>query len=420
MAVNLINKLRSELTDDAVGRIGSFLGEPPANTQSAIGYAVPATLGVLAQKAQTTQGAADLFSMMQRGGFDGTAEGVGSVPSTGTLAADRVKNGASLVSSLFGARQTHLADLMASRTGIRPQSGASLLAIIAPLVLNLVGREATAAGGFNASSIARLLADQLPFIRNVAPAGLASVLGLSSLEDIAHPAEPSRAYEATHAEPARAYTHPVQTEPARAYDRGAGLGWLKWALPLLILGLLIWGFAAFRHREPNRVVATANGASPVGTAGTVVLVKRRLSCGQEMDVAPNGVESGLIAFIEDRNQRPDREKWYTFDRLEFQSGSANLAPGSESQVRNIAMILRCYPDVNLKFGGYTDNTGDPAANQRLSQARADAARQAVISQGVEGSRIEAEGYGQDHPVASNGSEAGRQRNRRIDVRVTKK
>jgi outer membrane protein OmpA-like peptidoglycan-associated protein len=403
MAVNLLNKLRNELTDDVIGRIASFVGEPPANTQSAIGYALPATLGMLAQKAQTTQGVADLFGMMQRGGFDGTPEATTSTP-----APDRIKNGAALIGSLFGARQTHLADLMASRAGIRPQSAMSLLAMIAPLVLNMVGREATAAGGFNASSIARLLAEQVPFIRSAAPAGLPSVLGLSSLEDMAHAAEPSRAYEATHA------------EPARGYDRGGGMGWLKWALPLLILGLLIWGFAAFRHREPNRVVATANGSSPVGTAGRVVLVKRRLSCGQEMEVAPNGVETGLIAFIDDPRQSPSKERWYTFDRLEFQPGSANLAPGSEAQVRNIAAILRCYPNVTLKFGGYTDNTGDPSANQRLSQARAENARQAVISEGIDGSRIEAEGYGQEHPVASNGSDDGRQRNRRIDVRVTKK
>jgi len=118
--------------------------------------------------------------------------------------------------------------------------------------------------------------------------------------------------------------------------------------------------------------------------------------------------------------RTDKETRFTFDRLQFETGSANLAPGSEQQVRNIAEILRCYPNVNLKFGGYTDATGDAAANQRLSQARAETARQAVISQGVDSSRIEAEGYGQEHPVAGNDTNDGRQRNRRIDVRVTKK
>ena len=421
MAVNLINKLRSELSDDAVGRIASFVGETPANTQSAIGYAVPATVGMLAQKAQTTEGAADLFGMMQRGGFDGTKESMGSLLKTGTPAPDRVKTGTSLVSSLFGTRQTNLTELIASRTGIRSQSATSVLALITPFVLHVVGREASASGGFNAASIARLLGDQLGFVRSLAPTGLASVLGLGGPEEPARPhepthAEPARAYEATH-EPARAYT-PIRSDPARAYDRGGGMGWLKWAIPLLVLGLLVWGYTTMRTRGPRRQMAAATETAPVGTTGT--LVKERLSCGQELDVAPNGVESRLLAYINDQSRSPDKEMWFTFDRLEFETGSANLTPASQGQIRNIAAILQCYPDVNLKFGGYTDNTGDVAANQRLSQARAENARQAVLHQGIDPSRIEAEGYGPEHPLASNDTDAGRQHNRRVAVRVTKK
>src|SRR5262249_6712130 len=146
--------------------------------------------------------------------------------------------------------------------------------------------------------------------------------------------------------------------------------------PLLLVGLFIWGLTAFRNREPGREMAAAPGAAPIGTTGTAPLVTERLSCGQQIAVAPGGVETGLISFINNPGQSPDRETWFTFDRLEFETGSANLMPASEAQIRNIAAILRCYPNVNLKFGGYTDNTGDPAANQRLSQARAENARQA--------------------------------------------
>jgi len=412
MAVNLINKLRNELTDDVIGRIATFLGETPVNTQSAIGYAVPATVGMLAQRAQTAQGAADVFGMLQRGGFDGSSESLGSLFRTGTPAPDRIKNGASLASSIFGTRQTGLIDLIASRTGVGPQSATSLLGLIAPFVMNMIGREASAAGGLNAPSIARLLGDQLGFVRTLAPAGLASLLGIRG------PEEPEPVYETVH-EPARSYA-PI-TEPARAYDRGGGLGWLKWAIPLLLLGLVVWGLSAMRHREPAREADAARGSVPVGTAGRpVVLVRERLSCGQDLEVAPDGVEKKLIAFIDDTSRPADRETWFTFDRLEFESNAPNLTPGSEAQIRNIAAILRCYPNVNMKFGGYTDNTGDRAANQQLSQARAEDARQAVISQGIDQSRVEAEGYGPDHPVASNDTDEGRQQNRRIDVRVTKK
>jgi outer membrane protein OmpA-like peptidoglycan-associated protein len=415
MAVNLISKLRNELSDEVIGRVASSIGESPANTQSAIGYALPATVGLLAQKAQSTQGAADLFGMLQRGGFDGTSD-VSGLLKGGTPAADRIRNGASLVSSIFGARQSSITDLMASRAGIRPQSAASLLGLVAPFVMNMIGREASTLGGFNASSVARLLGDQLGFVRGAGPAGLASVLGLGGTE------EPARPPEVAH-EPARAYPHTVAGDPARVYDRGGGTGWLKWAIPLILLGLIVWGLTAFRHRPNGRAMAAATTpgvAAPVGTTGTRPLVKEKLSCGQELEVAPDGVERHLVSFIDDPNRSADTQTWFSFDRLEFETGSPNLAPASEAQVGNIAAILKCYPKVNLKFGGYTDNTGDPAANQHLSQARAEAARQAVVSQGIAPSRITAEGYGQDHPVASNATDEGRQRNRRVDVLVIKK
>ena len=178
--------------------------------------------------------------------------------------------------------------------------------------------------------------------------------------------------------------------------------------------ILFW---ALRNREPTRGLEAVGPA--VGTAGTH-LVKQHLGCGRDLDVAPNGVESGLVAFIDNPSFPADRETWFTFDRLEFETGSATLTPGSQPQLRNIVEILRCYPNVTVKFGGYTDNVGDPASNQRLSEARADNARQTVIGMGIDQSRVEAQGYGQEHPVASNDTAEGRQRNRRIDIRVTKK
>jgi outer membrane protein OmpA-like peptidoglycan-associated protein len=74
----------------------------------------------------------------------------------------------------------------------------------------------------------------------------------------------------------------------------------------------------------------------------------------------------------------------------------------------------------LKIGGYTDNAGDDAANLALSTDRARAVMGELINMGVAANRLEAEGYGEAHPVASNDTEEGRQQNRRVSVRVTKK
>lgn len=76
--------------------------------------------------------------------------------------------------------------------------------------------------------------------------------------------------------------------------------------------------------------------------------------------------------------------------------------------------------LTLKIGGYTDNTGDQSANMSLSRSRAQNTMSAIATQGVSTSRLEAEGYGEQHPVVSNDTEEGRQRNRRVDVLVTAK
>ena len=97
-----------------------------------------------------------------------------------------------------------------------------------------------------------------------------------------------------------------------------------------------------------------------------------------------------------------------------------LRPESREQLRNIAEILKAYPNVQVKVGGYTDSSGDPATNLRLSQDRANSVRQELVGLGIAGDRITAKGYGQEHPVADNTTEAGRAQNRRVALRVTQK
>jgi outer membrane protein OmpA-like peptidoglycan-associated protein len=116
----------------------------------------------------------------------------------------------------------------------------------------------------------------------------------------------------------------------------------------------------------------------------------------------------------------DKTTWFDFDRLTFDTGKATLQVSSAEQLQNIAAILKAYPNVKIKIGGYTDNTGSKKANLRLSQDRATNVMQELVQRGVDRSQLEAEGYGEQHPVAENSTAEGRQKNRRISLRVTAK
>ena len=133
----------------------------------------------------------------------------------------------------------------------------------------------------------------------------------------------------------------------------------------------------------------------------------------------NPVESSLLEFI--KSDAPvNKETWFDFDRLLFETGSATLKAESQEQLENVAEILKAYDNANVKLGGYTDNTGDSVANLKLSTDRAHSVKKALTDLGIDASRLESEGYGEEHPVASNETEEGRAKNRRISIRVTKK
>ena len=106
--------------------------------------------------------------------------------------------------------------------------------------------------------------------------------------------------------------------------------------------------------------------------------------------------------------------------MTFETGKSSLKSESAEQLKNIAEILRAYPAVNVKVGGYSDNTGDANDNLKLSTDRASAVKSELIKLGISDARVESEGYGIEHPIASNDTEEGRAANRRTSVRVTKK
>lgn len=99
----------------------------------------------------------------------------------------------------------------------------------------------------------------------------------------------------------------------------------------------------------------------------------------------------------------------------FDVGKSDLKPGAKSRLEKLASVLQNHPERKLAIEGYTDSTGSEELNQSLSEKRAQAVKDALISLGVTADRIEAKGFGEANPVASNGSAAGRQQNRRVEV-----
>ena len=100
----------------------------------------------------------------------------------------------------------------------------------------------------------------------------------------------------------------------------------------------------------------------------------------------------------------------------FEPNSTSLAPGSEGALDALVRLLDAHPETRIRVIGHTDNTGRPEVNLGLSRRRAAAVVERLVAGGVAPDRLIALGYGATQPIADNATEAGRARNRRIEIR----
>jgi OmpA-OmpF porin, OOP family len=411
MAPDLLNQITKQLSGDSLNQIASIIGETPTKTQSALSSLVPATLSSLAGKAATTQGANDVLDLIRKNNL--TSVDVGDLARPGG-ATNLSSIGRSIENVVFGNKLNSITDWTASHFGMNRASVSSLTSIALPVILGLLGRR-LGSSSLNPSSLASLLGSPGGFLHN-APSGLVSALGLGGA-----------------ATAGRRLSDDIERVIEPQYHEKRSSVW-RWLLPLLlaagVLGLLAYFLS---QRQQPVTVATPQPApvapAPVAPAPVVpstniaslgAFIDSKLPNGVNLHIPSNGVESKLLAFINDPSKAVDKDTWFSFDRLEFETDSAKLKPSSREQLSNMAAILKAYPQVDVKIGGYTDNTGNPQHNSELSKARATSTMNEMVSLGVAKSRLAAEGYGEQFPVADNATEEGRQRNRRIDIRVTKK
>jgi OOP family OmpA-OmpF porin len=108
------------------------------------------------------------------------------------------------------------------------------------------------------------------------------------------------------------------------------------------------------------------------------------------------------------------------DKIQFKLGSAEILPESFGLLDEIFAMLKDNPQIELlQVEGHTDSTGGAAINRKLSQERAASVRKYLVDKGIEGKRLTAKGFGPDKPIADNGSDAGREQNRRVEFNIVK-
>lgn len=101
--------------------------------------------------------------------------------------------------------------------------------------------------------------------------------------------------------------------------------------------------------------------------------------------------------------------------INFDTGKSELKADGKAVVKEIVAMLKLSPALKIEVGGHTDNVGQAAANKTLSQARAQTVMKAIVAGGIAANRLTAAGYGQEYPIGDNRTEAGKAKNRRVEL-----
>jgi OmpA-OmpF porin, OOP family len=205
----------------------------------------------------------------------------------------------------------------------------------------------------------------------------------------------------------------------------------NWLTPaffaLAVFVVLLYAFKSCLAINPDKTAHTEAAAAhhvvaeekPSPAEPVRESLKVKLPDGVELDAYKGGIEDMLVTYL-NSTEPVSKDKWFDFDDLNFETNSATITAASLKQVNNITAVLKAFPKVAIKIGGYTDNTGDSLSNVKLSQSRADAVfsklKETAAAKQLEG----AEGYGPTHFVAPNDTEENKKKNRRISINVKAK
>jgi len=495
MSINLLDMLKDQVTGSLAKQASGFLGESEENVTSALGGIFPSILGSVIDQSSKPEGASGLMDMI--GGLDMDMLGdIGGLFGGGASSVNGLLNsGGGIVESLLGDKLGGIVSMISKLSGLKSGSSSSLIKMAAPFLMGIIGKQIKGKGlGF----LTDMLMGQKDHVASAMPSGMGDLLGLGSLlggakdvlgavsgaagdavsgaAGLAGDAVSGAANLAGNAagkvtgvagdaasavtgaagSAASAVTGAAGNVAGAAGDAAkSGLAWLKWALPLVAIGLIGWWFIS--GQNPADAVKDAGAAvgnvaektgdmakGAVGTvadaagdaasaAGDVVgdaagavsdFAKGAFSNINEagkaaldkISFAANSAGSQMMDYI---NGGFKGDGKVTFRNLTFASGSDVIDGTSGVEVDNLAAILKAYPDVKINVAGYTDNTGNADGNKTLSENRAKSVKQRLMDAGIAPTRVATQGFGDANPVADNGTAEGRAENRRIEVTIAK-
>lgn len=453
MAVHLVSYLKDQFTPGVIDQLSTELSETPGNVAKIVQGVIPTLLGGLTRRVQASGGASTVYSFLEKGDYGKTPFDVAQVTDTHQETIETASAGRDFLETIFGDNLNRTTELIGTFSGARAESVRVVMSLAGAVLMGVLGRQEQEKG-LTSHSLKTLLEGQATLFRTALPAGLASVGSLLDFDELETPAGPPTAVQGADNFSGTVVNPNIPKSPDGDRQR-ENVRWLRWAMVLmaiLVAALIVQKCSENQNSvdgvstdstaraEPNAVEdtsaatknsvleahgqvadSTAPGAlgmrddKPANVADVITQVE--LPGGRKLKLAERSFNGRLARFLASKPQRLDRT--FTFENLTFDIGSAKITAESQQNVNDLVDIMKAYPNMTIKVEGHTDNTGNADTNLQLSRDRAASVRTALVTAGIAGDRISTQGYGASQPLATNDNAEGRQRNRRIDVAVTK-
>jgi len=400
---NLLDLVKSQAGNVLVEQASSLLNENQSGVEKALGAALPSLLGSMVEKGSSQSGAEGLLNMINSGGFDGSLlDNLGDIMGGGAADSgdlnDIMNQGKNILGSLMDSnKQSGLIDMISNFAGLKKSSMGSLLSMAAPVLLSTIGKQVSSKG-MNAADLMGLLSGQTDFIKAALPTGLSGIgnlLGFSGVLSGLGESAGETAAKAT----------ATASSAAQSSRR-----WLPYVLGALALIIAIWWFTR------------GSGGDMVEDAAsqTEAMASDAMEATKDVAASIEETASSMGENLKNWLASGSGDGVFEFQYATFQTGSVEINPDLANEINALADIMKANSSMRVEIAGHTDNTGDAEANKQLSLQRAEKIKTQLALAGVAANRIEAKGYGQEVPIASNDTEEGREKNRRVEIRVLSK
>ncbi len=442
MSLNLSEEVKSYFNNEFINEASRNLHEEESGITKALSVIVPSIIGFISKYAGTADGAAKIGNLANEQHASGILRAIGGFLHHDT-GAEQLQKSDSISRDLFGEQGKNLGEEVSNFSGIKDSSASTLYNIALPTILGLLGRHLTEN---------KLDVSYLTSYFSTQNEGLAAALPAEPVVSSPVTEEPPvRIQEVPVVPPVPAAHHTIEHHDHAHHDRHDSheepknpIKSFSWTLPLIIIIIILLGLWWFlgrgksEHHEQtihDTTITTVTKKTETVHKGKVdpngdfiydegdfTTITLPNNAG-ELKVGKYSTEANLVAFLNDKNTPVDTAKgnWFEFTNVHFKTNSSDLTDVSNTQLKNLVAITKAYPNAKFKFGGYTDNTGNEAANIALSAKRAESVAALVTKFGGNPAAFEApKGYGPAFPIADNSTPEGRAQNRRVAINVKAK